>query len=562
MKILVLFHGVSRLFAKLSLLSAVAVCAWTASCARGPNATHEGAARASAPPRRLESIAAALEAQGYAPTGSWIEAELSAGSRVTLSLETPRDARIAVIAAGERDEISLDLRILATVGNREIASDVSLGRRAAVSFTAHHGEEYEAIATAIEGGGRAVIAAFEAPLTASPPRIAGLFDFDGGARLGWPAVVEELSAKGYAPASEPVDFEMAEATRRSLSYPLGAGNCYVAVALGSPGVDALALRLFDGNELVSGDFAARYDAWAAVCPERDFEARAAVSGVAGNGTVRVGLFFGPRERLTSWVGPPIRAIPLAETADIELRRAASFLSRRGYGAGEIVATPQGLEPGARLPLPLPAGLDGCYALAASAGGDADVDLRLELTRSGAAAPAVLTDVSGDSISHIAVCHGRGVAAKASVMSLRGATSASVSLFRLPAADVGADAIETDLAPREAAARMARQGLTRLVAEVELEPCGGEFCASLRVDGGACYGAIALSKNGRVERLEARAAGGSGAPSHLGGERMADFAWCPDAGADYAFTAAISGGGVAGHTLAVFADARDKHPSGK
>jgi hypothetical protein len=542
-------------------LFALAFCAAALSCARTPPRA-DGLPAPSALPARLDAIAAALGAQGYSPV-SWLEADLSTGRGAALSFEAHEDARAAAVAVGAPETLSLDLHVRNAATGEVIAKDVSRGRRAVAAFAARAGESYELSVSAVSGEGRASLAAFGAPPDAPPPALQAFFDAEAAGRLTWAGIEETLSREGFAPDGAPVDIALDGGSRSGFSFALRAGRCYEAVVLGSPGVDAVGLRLYAGSELVSGDFAGRYSAWAAFCPERDLEIRAALGDVDGAGSARLGLFSAPAENVRASVGPPVRASQRPKTAEAALGVEASLLSRRGYGPGRTVAELADLEAGERRPVPLPVAGPGCFAVVAATAEDGvDLDLGLALSRPGAdGGDVVLEDFATGATSMIAVCGGAGVTAAATVLSMRACPRALVAVFPLAGEAPAPGAIDTDSAFREAAARFAREGLTRLLARIALAPCDGGFCGAARLDGGTCYGATALVRAGRAVRLAVEDSG-DGNAVRRGGDGVTELAFCADKGGERRFSVSISGGDGAPPSLALFAEARDKTAPGK
>lgn len=499
----------------------------------------------------LQGAAEALVSQGF-DRAQWVEGDLTAGQRLSLSLPAPDDRRIAAVAIGSPEELFLDLRIRESGSGDEVASDLSKGRRAAASFPARRGRSYEVIAAAVTGAGRATLALFEAPAATPPPRLAGIFDGGAGAGPGWRAVEDALRRDGFAPVGRPLDFDAPEGARLTSSYSLEAGRCYALVALGSPGIDSLELRLSAGPELLSADLAGREEAWTAACPGTDLLARASVNAAAGTGTVRLGLFSAAYASVADRFGPPLGAEVRDRSAEALLRQEGADLSRRGYGAGEILSRFRDLGAGDRRAVPLPAGLEGCYAVAAAAGEGAEIDLRLVLEPEGGAGAEAMDDASEGATARLSACHGAGVSPEATLLSMGEAAEAIVALYRLPGAALP-EGGGSDPALAEAAARFAREGLGVLVAQAGFSPCARGLCASLRLEGGRCYGAVALPGGGRVLRLEAAARGaGSPGAATLGG-KVSEFAWCPNSADDFDFTLTVAGAAIRTPSLAVFGE---------
>jgi hypothetical protein len=494
---------------------------------------------------RMAALQISLAALGYLPLPSRIVADVAEGERCTLSLTADDDGRVVAVAIGEPDALSLDLRVDGGPGGRALASDVSRGRRAAAAFSARKGEIYTITTTASAGAGTAVVAVFRAPLAAPPPPLATLFDADPSPRLAWSELADILRAEGYEPVADPIDFEVSEAAHRSFPFELRKDRCYAFVALGSNGVDAIALRVHGGAELLSADFADRYHAWAQLCAEEDAKVRASVDVTAGTGGARLGLFAAERDDVAALVGPAVVPASRPRTLDGALRRAADEVERRGYDPAEALTTARIDGAGTRLPVPIPPGSSGCYALVAAAeDAEADIDLQVVLERRGAPGEAIeLADPSDGPDSRIAVCHGDDVTASATLIAVRGAGRVAVARLPLPWVAIDAGGEEPPLAVREAAARLGRVGMKPLAPRPEVAPCADGFCASVRAEGGRCYGAIAFSPGGRISRLVVRERGAEDHATEWSGDSEGpEIAWCAAEDGDYDLTATAVGEG--------------------
>jgi hypothetical protein len=495
----------------------------------------------------MDALAAALAANGFRPLPSRLAAELARGGTCALSITAAEDARLVAVALGAPETLALDLLVDGGSGGRRLASDVSPGRRGAVSFAARRGESYTITALATAGDGTAIVAVFGTPLSAPPPPLAALFDADPAPRLAWTDVVAAMGAEGWAPAGEPIRFEVAEAARRAFPFELTAGRCYTFAALGSAGVDAIALRVLDGSELASADFAERYHAWARLCAEADLRALAAVDVAAGTGSVRLGLFEAAREAVAAQVGPPIRPAPGTRTLATALRSAGGYVERRGYGPATALPAVRLDAPGARAPIALPPDARGCYALVAVAeDADADVDLQVVLSRRGAPGEKIeITDPSAGPDSRIAVCHGDDVTASAIAVSVRGFGRVGVALHPLPEIELATGGTEPPLAVREAAARLVRVGL---------RPAGTG--ASMHAEAGRCYGAIAFAPGGRISRLAVRARGNEELATEWSGDSEGpEITWCAAGDGDYDLAATATGEGADAPTVLLFGTAK-------
>jgi hypothetical protein len=520
--------------------SAIALVAAVASALSCAPATREPAAGAAANAiaariegaRRMRAIEESLAAIGYAPLPSRLTAEIAVGGRCSLSLAAAEPARIVAVAIGEPDAVSLDLSVESVPEGRELASDVSRGRRAAVSFAAQRGEAYAISASASAGVGTAVVAVFGAPLSVPPPPLATLFDADPAPRLGWSDVAEAARGDGYTPLSDPIDFDILDAAHRSFPFELQKDRCYTFVALGSPGVDAVALRVHGGAELLSADFAERYHAWARLCAEEDLRVRVSIDVAAGTGSARLGVFSAPWDDVAELVGPRILPAPRARTLEGALRGVGAYLERRGYGPGEALATARVEGAGTRVPIALPAGSSGCSALVAVAeDADADIDLEIVLERPGADGERFeLADPSDGPDSRIAVCHGDDVRASATLISVRGAGRVGIARYPLPLIAIDAGGKEPPIAVREAAARLGRVGL---------QPAGSG--ASIRAKGGRCYGAIAFSPGGHISRLAVKERGAEEHATEWSGDSEGpEITWCAAEDGDYDLAATAAG----------------------
>jgi len=534
-----------------TILAATAALAITCAHAAPRPVADAAAAAASASARsaaleRMAAIERSLAAVGYAPLPSRLAADLAAGGRCSLSLTAAKAARLVAVAIGEPDSVSLDLLVDAVPEGRELASDVSRGRRAAVSFAARRDEAYTITAIATAGLGTAVVAVFGAPLSAPPPPLATLFDADPAPRLTWSDVAEAMRREGYEPAADPIDFDIPDAAHRSFPFELRKDRCYTFVALGSPGVDAVALRVHDGAELVSADFAERYHAWARLCAEEDVRVRASIDVAAGTGSARFGLFTVSRDDVAALVGPKILPAIRARTLDAALRGIGAYLERRGYGPAEMLETARVDGAGTRVPIALPPGSSGCYALVAVAeDANADIDLQIVLERRGADGERIeLADPSDGPDSRIAVCHGDDVRASATLISVRGAGRVGIALHELPMVAIEAGGKEPPLAVREAAARLGRVGL---------QPVGSG--SSIRAKGGLCYGAIAFSPGGRISSLAVEERGAEDHATEWSGDSEGpEITWCAAGDGDYDLAATAAGEGAGEPVFIAFAGA--------
>jgi hypothetical protein len=494
----------------------------------------------------MAALERSLAALGYSPLPSRLVAEMATGERCTVSFTAAAERRVVAIAIGEPDALSLDLEAEGGDAGRDLASDVSPGRRAAISFAARRGDLYTITATARAGSGTAVVATFDAPLSTPPPPLATLFDADPTPRTSWSEVVDLLGAEGFATAGAPIDFDVGETTHLSFPFELQKDRCYTFVALGSAGIDSVALRVHAGSELLSADFAERYQAWARLCAEDDGQVRASVDVAAGTGGVRLGVFFARRDDVAELVGPPISPASQPRSLDGALRRAGEALERLGYGPAEPLATARIGGPGERIPIPLTRGSGGCYALVAVAeDAGADIDLEVVLGRDGASGGAIeLADPSDGPESRIAVCHGDDVRVTATVIAVRGAGRVGVARLPLPLIAIDAAGEEPPIAVREAAARLARVGL---------RPVGSG--SSIRADGGRCYGAIAFSPGGRISSFAVEERGAEDHATEWSGDSEGpEITWCAAEEGDYDLTATAVGEGAGKPVIVLFAGA--------
>lgn len=196
------------------------------------------------------------------------------------------------------------------------------------------------------------------------------------------AVAQTLRAQGYAPTGAPMRNVRPAGSLSSYTFAAQPGACYVAVAVGGPGVNALALTVSSQSGSTVG-YAARGDAHPAVsfCAYEYGLYYPRLYVGAGSGEVYYQLFQGPGGTSASLAGvwgggvAPRRApnTPDAVTAE----RIAAFsrqLATRGYQA---VLRPQGamLATGEVAPMNTNLREGNCYAFAAFGGpGARDTDL--------------------------------------------------------------------------------------------------------------------------------------------------------------------------------------------
>jgi hypothetical protein len=273
---------------------------------------------------------------------------------------------------------------------------------------------------------------------------------------------------GFEPAGEPETVAAAAGEHVTLHRTIPAGDCAVFAALGSRGIDALALRLRRDGELLAADTAGRPTAWVAHCAEEDTQARLELTMPAGSGSVSIVAFRALRAEVADWAGPPLQVAAAAKDPAAPGRDLARRLETAGYDPGRVVfeAERAAAGEGRRIDIGLAAGE--CGMLVADAGRE----------------PALLWACAGD----------------AGTVSLDPAIVAGdgpvrVVFHALPRVELPRALDDPPLAIREAAAIFMRHGMT--VAPDPPVPTalpGAGWSARFEARPGRCYGFAAARRD--------------------------------------------------------------------
>jgi hypothetical protein len=297
---------------------------------------------------------------------------------------------------------------------------------------------------------------------------------------------------GFGPASEPETVALAAGERATLRRSLAAGRCAVFGALGSPGVDALALRLRAGGDLLAADVSGRPFAFAAHCAEQDLGAVLELTAEAGSGTATVLGFDAPREAVPEWAGPPLGITSdQREPAAIE-SRITSQLDSAGYGPGSTVLEAPTAATGDRHRIEPGLPGSGCGILAVFAGPGVE-GLVLETRPLPDPPVRVLGDEGRPAL--VSLCATDQAPPAVELAVIKGSGPLRAVFHPLPRVPLPAGIDDPPLALREAAAIFARHGM-EAADELPLPAAisGTAWAAPFTAGPGRCFGFAAARRD--------------------------------------------------------------------
>jgi hypothetical protein len=412
-------------------------------------------------------------------------------------------------------------------------------------------------ATATAGASSAAVNAVVAP-PGAPPAV----QLD--------AVAQTLRAQGFAPVGAPVRASRAPGSLSSHTFMPNPGACYVAVAVGGPGVQGMAMTVSSPSGQSIGYYA-RNDAHPHVefCAYEYGPYFPRVFVAQGQGEVQYQLFQGPQGSSAMiagvWSGAGQRAAPTR--VDAGTQRRIDALSRQLQASGyQVVLAPRAHMLGrteiATLPTTLREGL--CYSFAAFGGpGARDADLyfldsqgQVQQRDERADVDAVVRDVCITSAGQFTVrprmAEGDGpvwIVAYARPAQTGGAEVSRTSLSMAQSAASGNDVDDTWNAQQSTLQSVGYQPEGSPVNRTLTE--GQSADESVSLTAGQCYAITAVGE-ARVRDLDLELFDGGGRPvdRDYAQDPRATVRLCAPAAGAFRATVRMAGGGGA-YRLGVF-----------
>ncbi|MDD5309462.1 MAG: hypothetical protein PHU25_19265 [Deltaproteobacteria bacterium] len=444
---------------------------------------------------RMDAIGERLRTQGFTPAGIESGGAISSGERIVFAVPPTKAAqRLVLVAIGRGQGLSLDL--VARKEDETTASDTAPDDRAAIEIPVGAGEGLQAELVATAGRGEALTRVFTAKVDTAPARLGDLFDADLVPRSSWRDALARARGMGFAVLGAPRNIAVRRGGREVVPVRLEADTCYLLVAVGSAGVDRIAMRLKRDRTLLAADPSGRPEAWIRTCADENADAGLSVETAAGAGSITLGWFAARRADLGPDGDPPLRPAAPEIGFDALARLSAQDMERHGLDdASATTILDERLVAGDRRVIELDLVAGECAIISAVAEPSvADLDLSLRA----ADESLVAASRTGAFGKDVGTCARADATYAVRAIALVGEGRVVLRLQRLPGPAFETTDPGLALAGVEAMAAFARVGL---VPTGELVPLtrdvenGGRFSGSVSVGDGTCHGLALLGGTG-------------------------------------------------------------------
>lgn len=281
-----------------------------AACAVRPPAKPAAPARAQvdgddALTLRVDVLTKAARAQGFSPAAPVIQGFLPQGERKTERVVLRAGRCVLLVALASPSVSDLDAALYSAEGE-VLVEDEGADARPTLLLCARERDltAYYSV-QAYQGSGAFSIARFERPVRPSDAVMAPFDEESSQLAL----MTKTLRKRGFDDEAVPLEVALSDGEPLRVPVPAKAGQCYALLAAGLGALEAVSLRLLDGEarELARGVgdpgiAALQY------CADEDSDLSLEVTATRGTGTARIGRFHGAQAVVGSghaeWLGEP------------------------------------------------------------------------------------------------------------------------------------------------------------------------------------------------------------------------------------------------------------------